>query len=86
MKSYAETQILAALDAIAAGHGTIKPSNLSNRFEGMVQAATPALLADLADAFAVVASKHPGELGVFVQSLAAEILAEHFARQTARKD
>jgi hypothetical protein len=86
MKTYTEAQIMQALDAIKAGHGTIKPSNLANRFQGLIQAATPELLADLADAFAAVASKHPGELGAFTRSLATEVLAESYTRQTARKD
>ena len=82
MKTYTEAQVLAAFDALRAGHGTIKPSNLANRFQGLIQAATPELLADLADAFAAVASKHPGDLGAFTRSLATEMLAEHFARKT----
>jgi hypothetical protein len=84
MKTYTEAQVLAALDAIAAGQGTIKPSNLSNRFEGLIQAATPELLANLADAFAAVASKHPGDMGAYVRSLATEVLQESYVRQTAR--
>ena len=85
MKTYTEAEVIAALDAISAGHG-IKPSNLANRFEGLVKSANPALLADLADAFSAVATKHPGELGAYVRSLATEVLAESYTKQTARSE
>ena len=86
MNTYTEAQVIAALEAIAAGHGTIKPSNLANRFQGLIQAATPELLSDLADSFAAVASKHPGEMGAYVRSLATEVLQESYVRQTARSE
>ena len=86
MKTYTEAQVIAALDAIAAGHGTIKPSNLANRFQGLIQVATPELLCDLAHALEAVAGKHPGDVGAYVLSLATEVLQESYMRQTARSE
>lgn len=76
MKTYTEAQVIAALDAVV-GQGTT-PRNLANRFQAMLDSAAPALLEDLANAFADVARRHPGAAGECVRSLANETLAESY--------
>ena len=85
MKTYTEAQVIAALDAIAAGHSATKPSNLANRFQAMLDAASPAMLKDLATALELVAGMHPSPAGECVHSLATEMLAESYSRSTERE-